>query len=112
MIFNNLKLTLDKKIEEEFSPIIKRIDKVEKEIQELKTISPTKSPRLILGLIALTSFLVPFRSLHEPKIEPPKIQAPKSVFKPRVYYRPVPKPEVFTPIYKVIKLFQDFIEPR
>jgi len=112
IIFNSLKAEAHKHIDEKMVEINDRIEKIEKQVETIHTKQAIKLPRLILGLIALASFLFPFSSLHEPKIELPKIQMPKPAPKPKVYYRPAPKQEVFTPVYKLIKLFQDLIKPR
>jgi len=120
IIFHNLKADVHKQIDERVSEINNRIDKIEEQVNTIQTTQtiPQKSghsrklPRLVLSLFALTSFLAPFKPLHNPKIETAKVQTSKPVSKPKVYYRPVPKPGMFTPVYKLIKLFQDLIKPR
>ncbi len=109
VMFHSLKADMQKQIDKTVSEINERFEKIENKI---KPESSKKLPRLVLSLIALVSFLTPFKSLHDPKLEPTKIKTSKPAAKPKVYYYQAPPKEVFTPIYKVIKMFQDLIKGK
>jgi hypothetical protein len=109
VMFRDLKSDVQKQIDETVSEIKERLEKIEK---KAKFEPSRKLSRFVLSLIALVSFLSPFKSLQEPKLEPLKVKTIKPVPKPRVYYYSAPKNEFFTPIYKLIKLFQDLIKPK